>query len=45
LLQQGGAATLSESQASQRSAPGPMTPIEPATRSRDSLRSRDRGDR
>jgi membrane protease subunit HflK len=45
LLQQGGAAALSESQASQRSLPDPMTPADPATRSRDSLRGRDRGDR
>jgi modulator of FtsH protease HflK len=42
LLQQGGAATLSESQASQRSAPDPMVPPTGETRSRDSLRSRER---
>jgi membrane protease subunit HflK len=45
LLQQNGAPSLTESQASQRSLPDPMVPQEPATRSRDSLRGRDRGDR
>jgi len=45
LLQQGGGAALSESQASQRSLPDPMVPADPAPRSRDTLRGRDRGDR
>ncbi|HEX5091559.1 MAG TPA: FtsH protease activity modulator HflK [Burkholderiales bacterium] len=43
LLQQSGAAA--DAQASARSLPEPMPPVEPAQRSRDSLRSRDRGDR
>jgi len=45
LMQQGGAATLSESQASQRSRPEPMPSVDTGTRSRDSLRSRNRDDR
>jgi membrane protease subunit HflK len=45
LLQQGGGATLPESQAAQRSLPDPMVPADPGARSRDSLRGRDRGDR
>jgi len=49
LLQQGGAASLSESQASQRSLPDrladPTTQVDPGTRSRETLRGRDRGDR
>ena len=44
LMQQGGAAALSESQASQRT-PDPMLPADPGPRSRDSLRSRERGER
>jgi len=45
LLQQGGAAALSESQAAQRTLPDPMTPVDPVSRSRETLRGRDRGDR
>ena len=44
LMQQGGSATPSESQASQRPSPEPA-PSEPGPRSRDTLRNRDRGDR
>jgi membrane protease subunit HflK len=44
LMQRGGTATPSESDASQTQAPAP-TPDETSPRSRDSLRSRDRGER
>jgi membrane protease subunit HflK len=43
LLQQSGAGA--DAQASGRALPEPMPPVEPAARTRDSLRSRDRGDR
>jgi membrane protease subunit HflK len=45
LLQQSGAASLPDASASTRSMPDSSSTPEPATRSRDSLRSRDRGDR
>ena len=45
LMQQGGAASLSESQQSQRTPPEAATPPETGARSRDSLRSRERGER
>ena len=46
LMQQGGAAALSESQQSQRTPPEAVTaPPEAGARSRDSLRSRERGER
>jgi membrane protease subunit HflK len=44
LLQQSGAGGLTESQASQRS-PDSALPMDPGPRSRDSLRSRERGER
>jgi len=44
LMQQGGSATPSESQASQRPSPEPAPP-EAAPRSRETLRNRERGDR
>jgi len=43
LLQQAG--TAPDAQASTRAVPEPLAPMEPAQRSRDSLRNRDRGDR
>jgi membrane protease subunit HflK len=45
LMQQGGVGGLSESQASQRSAAEPAAPADLGARSRDSLRSRERGER
>jgi membrane protease subunit HflK len=45
LLQQGGAASLSEAQQSQRAAPEPLLPAESGPRSRDTLRGRERGER
>ena len=45
LMQQGGAAALSESQASQRSLPDPLAAGDAGPRSRDGLRSRERGER
>ena len=44
LMQQGGAAALSESQASQRNAPEPAPP-EAGPRNRETLRNRERGER
>ncbi len=44
LMQQGGAAALSESQASQRNAPEPAPP-EAGPRNREALRNRERGER
>lgn len=44
LMQQSGVAGLTESQASQRT-PDPMLPADPGPRSRDTLRSRERGGR
>jgi membrane protease subunit HflK len=45
LMQQGGASSLSESQASQRSVPDPLATGEAGPRSRDGLRNRERGER
>jgi membrane protease subunit HflK len=45
LLQQSGATSLPDASASARSMPDSSSTPEPATRSRESLRSRDRGDR
>jgi membrane protease subunit HflK len=45
LLQQAGAATLSESQASQRPSPEAPPAAEPTPRSRETLRDRGRGER
>ena len=45
LLQQGGAASLSEAQQSQRASPEPVPPADAGPRSRDTLRGRERGER
>jgi len=45
LMQQGGAAGMSEAQQSQRASPEPVVPAELGPRSRDSLRGRERGER
>ena len=45
LMQQSGAAALSESQSSQRSLPDPLAAGDAGPRSRDGLRSRERGER
>ena len=45
LMQQGGAASLSEAQQSQRASPEPVVPVDPGPRSRDTLRPRERGER
>jgi len=45
LIQQGGAAAMSEAQQSQRAAPEPAAPADAGPRSRDTLRGRERGER
>jgi membrane protease subunit HflK len=45
LMQQGGAAAMSEAQQSQRAAPEPAAPADAGPRSRDTLRGRERGER
>jgi len=45
LMQQGGAASLSEAQQSQRASPEPALPADAGPRSRDTLRGRERGER
>jgi membrane protease subunit HflK len=45
LMQQGGAASLSEAQQSQRASPEPVQPADAGPRSRDTLRGRERGER
>ena len=45
LMQQGGAASLSEAQQSQRASPEPVAPADTSPRSRDTLRPRERGER
>jgi len=45
LMQQGGAASLSEAQQSQRASPEPVLPADAGPRSRDTLRGRERGER
>ncbi len=45
LMQQGGAAAMSEAQQSQRAAPEPAPPADAGPRSRDTLRGRERGER
>ena len=45
LMQQGGAASLSEAQQSQRASPEPVPPADAGPRSRDTLRGRERGER
>ena len=45
LMQQGGAASLSEAQQSQRASPEPALPADASPRSRDTLRGRERGER
>jgi len=45
LMQQGGAASLSEAQQSQRASPEPALPADTGPRSRDTLRGRERGER
>jgi membrane protease subunit HflK len=45
LLQQGGAASMSEAQQSQRASPEPALPADAGPRSRDTLRPRERGER
>jgi membrane protease subunit HflK len=45
LMQQGGAASMSEAQQSQRASPEPALPADAGPRSRDTLRGRERGER
>jgi membrane protease subunit HflK len=45
LMQQGGAAAMSEAQQSQRASPEPVAPVDAGPRSRDTLRGRERGER
>ena len=45
LMQQGGAAAMSEAQQSQRASPEPAAPADAGPRSRDTLRGRERGER
>jgi membrane protease subunit HflK len=45
LMQQGGAASMSEAQQSQRPSVEPVLPADPGPRSRDTLRPRERGER
>ena len=45
LMQQGGAAAMSEAQQSQRASPEPALPADAGPRSRDTLRGRERGER
>ena len=45
LMQQGGAAAMSEAQQSQRASPEPVQPADAGPRSRDTLRGRERGER
>ena len=45
LMQQGGAAAMSEAQQSQRASPEPVVPVDPGPRSRDTLRPRERAER
>jgi membrane protease subunit HflK len=45
LMQQGGAASMSEAQQSQRASPEPVLPSDVSPRSRDTLRGRERGER
>jgi membrane protease subunit HflK len=45
LMQQGGAASMSEAQQSQRPSPEPVLPADSGPRSRDTLRPRERGER
>jgi len=45
LMQQGGAAAMSEAQQSQRPSPEPVVPADAGPRSRDTLRGRERGER
>jgi membrane protease subunit HflK len=45
LMQQGGAAALSEAQQAQRASPEPVAPSDAGPRSRDTLRGRERGER
>ena len=45
LMQQGGAASMSEAQQSQRASPEPVLPADAGPRSRDTLRPRERGER
>jgi len=45
LMQQGGAAAMSEAQQSQRASPEPAPPADAGPRSRDTLRGRERGER
>ena len=45
LMQQGGAASLSEAQQAQRASPEPVPPADAGPRSRDTLRGRERGER